>query len=924
MKKGSAKATRVKSSQSNKGDEGGSKSRSGRKSKSSPKKSMNKVTTEHSDAPEASPTASPKETRKPLDIFSQNELMPSCTPIFLSKPTQQIFNIVTDEQITKESPIVLLNKSDILKDLQSRAAVSDFSVQKVAINNYPGSDILLIYDADYKFGQNFVIVLSEETKSLILNPVQQTSESPLEHDGDVDDDTDDDEDKLKEDVTDLHSSFKSKSEHGWTDLGSENEVREMNAYETRSKLCTIFQRPRKDFGSPLNLQDENATTKGFSECILSHEDQSFSIPIIELDKSTTNCEMTCDKGNNTIWKYPRNAFTQYAPRMFTSDELQQYYHENNDALRNISKLYTILEQGLLENEMYNFLSTDYEDLSIGDENYDTRSDNTFKEFLSFTDLKYSKNKAITMIQWHPTIKSIIATSISERVIYDQRIDQASRILLQPTHIILWSISDPLKPQLLLNAPDDLTCFQFNPTTSNYIAGGCINGQVVLWDIEKHMEDLKNVKLRLKQNSQMPLFVFDENELNRVSTSDYSALSNIESSHTSPIMDLKWIPDHLEINRLGYCFENLTQKCVQLMTCGLNGEILLWDIRPEKSPLAVNKTVDSIKPPMSVPVTFLPLNLKWKPLLRVYLYINNPDNNHALVKFCIREMQRSRKLLTPSTKDSNIKNSDNSSKLLPLPNANTHIFAGTEDGDIVYADWVPQKDQDTGKMQTPKPEFCISRHDGPISYLSRSPFNSSLILAIGGWIWTMWKEGVTSGPIIESGRANKPLTGGSWSPTRPSVFYTCRVDGSVEVWDLLDKTYEPTMIQSISANALTTLSIWDSTKRQFLATGDIQGVLQLFIIPRRLKNPLPSELKKFNEYVEREVKRKEFVSMRWNLREQEKIEQEVEKKRKAGLAPDVVLSEEETIQKEKLEYEKYLSEEHNFLRSLGLLGEDEEE
>ncbi|CAH8459503.1 unnamed protein product [Schistosoma curassoni] len=903
MKNSNEKVNPVENTLRNKSARGRSKSRSGRKSESSLGKSAEKSGSKHSDAVDGSSLASIIESHKPLDIFIQNELMPNCTPIFLSKSTQQIFNIVTDEQITKESPIILLNKSDILKDLQLRAAVSDFSVQKVAIKKYPGSDILLIYDADYKFGENFVIVLSEETKSLILNPVKQAVDGQSEHDGDGDenDGRNDDEDKIEEykEASDLCFLFKSRSEHGWIELGSENEIAEMNTFETRSKVYTIFQRPRKEFGSVLHLQDESATKKGCSEHILSREDESFNIPIMELDKSATNCETTCDKGINTNWKYPKNAFTHYVPRMFTSDELKHYYHENNDALRNISKLYTVFEQSLLENEMYNFLSNDYENLPIGDETYDTRSDNTFKEFLSFTDLKFSKSKAITMIQWHPNIKGIIATSISERIIYDQRIDQASRILLQPTHIILWSFNDPLKPQLLLHAPDDIMCFQFNPTSPNYIAGGCINGQVVLWDIEKHIDDLTNVKLRLKQNNQMPLFVFDENELNKVSTSHYSALSNTESSHSSPIMDLKWIPDHIEINRLGYCFENHAQKCVQLMTCGLNGEILLWDIRPEKTPLAINKTSDSIKPPNNVPLTFSTLDLKWKPLLRIHLYTNDPVNGHVPIKFCIREMQGDRRLLTSNTKDSSINITDNSSKLLPLPNADTHIYAGTEDGVIVYVDWIPHKDQDTGKMQTPKPEFCSSRHDGPISYLCRSPFDSSLVLAIGGWIWTMWKEGVTSGPIIESGRANKPLTGGSWSPTRPSVFYTCRVDGSIEVWDLLDKTYEPTMIQSISANPLTALSIWDSPKRQFIATGDIQGVLQLFIVPRRLQTPLPSELEKFNEYIEREVKRKEFVSMRWNLREQEKIEQEAENKRRAGLAPAVMLSDEEIIQKEKL-------------------------
>lgn len=31
--------------------------------------------------------------------------------------------------------------------------------------------------------------------------------------------------------------------------------------------------------------------------------------------------------------------------------------------------------------------------------------------------------------------------------------------------------------------------------------------------------------------------------------------------------------------------------------------------------------------------------------------------------------------------------------------NTHFYVGTEDGEIVYVDWMPQKDQDSGKIQS---------------------------------------------------------------------------------------------------------------------------------------------------------------------------------------------------------------------------------
>ena len=30
---------------------------------------------------------------------------------------------------------------------------------------------------------------------------------------------------------------------------------------------------------------------------------------------------------------------------------------------------------------------------------------------------------------------------------------------------------------------------------------------------------------------------------------------------------------------------------------------------------------------------------------------------------------------------------------------THFYVGTEDGEIVYVDWMPQKDQDSGKIQS---------------------------------------------------------------------------------------------------------------------------------------------------------------------------------------------------------------------------------
>ena len=72
--------------------------------------------------------------------------------------------------------------------------------------------------------------------------------------------------------------------------------------------------------------------------------------------------------------------------------------------------------------------------------------------------------------------------------YD-RIDLAPKLLLSPSVILIWSFSDPIHPCLLLQAPTDVYSFQFCPSNPDIISAGCINGQIVLWDIAEYHEKL---------------------------------------------------------------------------------------------------------------------------------------------------------------------------------------------------------------------------------------------------------------------------------------------------------------------------------------------------------------------------------------------------------------------------------------------------
>ena len=84
---------------------------------------------------------------------------------------------------------------------------------------------------------------------------------------------------------------------------------------------------------------------------------------------------------------------------------------------------------------------------------------------------------------------IIAVSCAQRVSLYDRIDLAPKLLLSPSVILVWSFSDPIHPCILLQAPSDVYTFKFCPSNPDVIAGGCINGQVVIWDIAQHHEKL---------------------------------------------------------------------------------------------------------------------------------------------------------------------------------------------------------------------------------------------------------------------------------------------------------------------------------------------------------------------------------------------------------------------------------------------------
>lgn len=141
------------------------------------------------------------------------------------------------------------------------------------------------------------------------------------------------------------------------------------------------------------------------------------------------------------------------------------------------------------------------------------------------------------------------------------------------------------------------------------------------------------------------------------------------------------------------------------------------------------------------------------------------------------------------------------------------------------------------------------HNGPVRSLQRSPFFEDILLSVDIWTFALWKIGFKK-PIFVSRSVEGYLTTGCWSPSRPGVIYIGLIDGSIEVWDLLDHSHQPSTVASIGSSQVASMEFSVSSP-QLLAVGDIQGILHIMEIPRRLRRIQHKEKSIMQKFFERQ-------------------------------------------------------------------------
>jgi WD40 repeat protein len=794
----------------------------------------------------------------------------------------------------------MFDKETCMKEIQDIGFYSGFYDLRDVLPSYPDDQLLLYSDVDEQYGSNFLACVTVKGKNDYLKVLQAAADEEQAAKRRIEEEIArkkaEEEaymNAVYEDKPMLSKPYKSDSIKVTND-----EVDRLSVKTGRPLLELSMVRKYGEFGDNIKFTDK-ADPPG-AEC-RQHKDPNYDLKKMELDVALQAVPQITDTGTQTTWFRSVNKTLQSDAIGMSEDEKQAHMEDPN-LLAFLQKVQYDVQEALQSNETVNLFKDEFKELGDEDIDIGNKNGNSIKELRSFADLKYSKNKVLPCVDFHPRKKGVVAVAAVNNLTFDQRVQVSGKV--STSFLLIWNFTDLIHPQLMLESPHDTYTFQFNPSAPHIIAAGCISGQVIMWDMTDAQEQLQRI-----QNKKVGEQDDDEGASDKVAPIRHAAISHIDTSHRRPVADLTWLPPGMEVDHFGKITRTEETKSCQFLTVAGDGQVCIWDTRYKEIAKKNPRLHKDLKPNKDGTMPEIP----WQPQFKL-----------TLTKLeGVGELNLSRiNLMCHEGGQQN-----------PDPEKfSSQFYCATEEGDMVFADWKPEaidsgggdEGEEDGETSAENVQWMSQDHFRPCVSLERSPFFPDIILSVSDWSFNLWQAG-TKTPLFSSPLSSAYLTCGRWSPTRPGVLMVAKADGSIDVWDFTDQSYRPSATVNIAPSAITSMQFWinhNSTKQQLLAAGDVSGNLHMLDIPMNLWRALGNEKTMMEAFFAREKVHVDYVTERTVVRDAELEVVQAQEEEAGGeeeeeeKKPDLKALAEE----DKASEEAYKAMEHEFELALGLAKE----
>ncbi|BFZ17387.1 hypothetical protein BsWGS_20426 [Bradybaena similaris] len=200
-----------------------------------------------------------------------------------------------------------------------------------------------------------------------------------------------------------------------------------------------------------------------------------------------------------------------------------------------------------------------------------------------------------------------------------------------------------------------------------------------------------------------------------------------------------------------------------------------------------------------------------------------------------------------------------------PTMPTKFMAGTEQGNIFSCNR-------KAKTAFDKVAAIYTGHTGPIYALQRNPQFTKNFLSVGDWCARIWSEDIRESSIMWTKQYSAYLTDGCWSPIRAAVFFITKMDGTLDIWDMLSKQNDPTLTLQVCDVPLFSVRAHETGK--MVAAGADNGTTTLLELSEGLCTVARNEKLIVTNIFDRETRREKILDSRHKeIRLKERAKQE---------------------------------------------------
>ncbi|KAK4882059.1 hypothetical protein RN001_005378, partial [Aquatica leii] len=797
--------------------------------------------------------------------------------------------------VTTQNPWKYVSKKLLAENLEVQDKMSniDFMSTKTLIESYPSSEILLCYktDDEVDFDQFFVC----------LTPKAETMATEIM-------------DTIKREMDSVLGGALSKTIRPWKARGSEDEVNLQLIKNNRPllELEVETEYPIITAKCHFKLKTAEEFRDGYVS-ILPGRAVYENVTKRRVDACSQITPLVISDSVQTASTFPHNIWTQY------KYEYNPVTKFTRDFCKNISEFIRnrldYIDDTVYTNGFFNFYTTDYTDLIKNVEHQFYVKFKELKEIFSFVDYSACKGKTITNVSWHYMWTGTVAAAYSNKAFTSyckgkSNIDEVTEAIFNVSPVLLWCFNDNLNPKLYLQSPREINALSFCPYNENILVGGCVNGQIVIWDITDKISRVEKQEIlttrqqnyRTLMNS---LINWMKNTRNvRVVRS--VVVSNLAHSHRSHVTAIKWISPYREITRSGQIKdipENEHRSSLQFLTSSTDGTVLAWDLNvvptdkeraaagvPKKRRSRLKSRPEGLVSDVS---PLQPLNRIFKPIFKVNFVVPGTTRSLPLTNVNILvapPVQYRAKSEIFETKFDITKRCHYepifSKPTNPLTN---ELLAGSSEGDFLTVSWegFSFNSGEAVNKELGKIEHFLKFHDGPLVALSRSELFSDLVLTVGGKVFAIWLLKQLDKPVLWR-RSRHKYTFGTWNTYRPSIFRLTRSDGCVEKWVLRvrsDRFHDEITVSGGYLGGTFTHPF--RLEKHVIGISDYNGSLRLFTVPSIICKETEEQERSTYNLIKRDVERKLLIKKwqtEWNTKNAEfiKLKKEEEESKRQKL------------------------------------------